>query len=217
MRTLVATALLSLLLPLAAWAQTPATPVPPLPVQEAPGIGDTPIKGDLEKIFSTLQGQLKNIDALANNLKSMANKKPEDTQNQINGAAKTLSELADRLQPTGDLAAQLKALRGAAGAHRERIQGMAKEIIEEGDRTALLKSWDKAVIDTDKAGAAMNEMRDRLGQVLTKLRMRQSAVSEYILAGQYQAAVASLRQWVGDLEATVKSLHAAIDPNKPLS
>ena len=92
---------------------------------------------------------------------------------------------------------------------------MAKEIIEEGDRTALLKSWDKAIIDTDKAAAAVNEMRDRLTQVLTKLRMRQSAVSEYILAGQYQAAVATLRQWVGDLEATVKSLHAVINPSKP--
>lgn len=214
MRNLIATALLSLLLPLAALAQTPPA-APAAPAPSVASIGDTPIKGDLEKIFGTLQNQLKEIDALAANLKNTASKKPEDATNQINGAAKTLSDLADKLQPSGELAAQLNALRGAASAHRERLQSMAKDIIEEGDRTALLKSWDKAVIDTDKAAGAVNEMRDRLGQVLTKLRMRQAAVGEYVLAGQYQAAVASLRQWVGDLEATVKSLHAAIDPSKP--
>ena len=51
MRKLLTTALLSLLLPLAAWAQTPAPPVTPPPLP-APSIGDTPIKGELEKIFS---------------------------------------------------------------------------------------------------------------------------------------------------------------------
>ena len=200
---------LCLVLPLAAEAQTNLEP-------ETSGItADTPVKTELEKIFGGLQSQLKEIDNLAANLKATTNRKPAETQTQINGAAQTLSALADRLQPTGDLAAQVTALRNAAALHRQRVQDMAKDSIEEADRTALLKAWDKALIDADRAGAALGEMRERLTHALTRLRMRQVAVGEYLLAGQYQAAVATLRSWLGELEATINNLHNAIGPARP--
>ena len=208
MRT-VSLIVLCLVLPFAAGAQTSLRPAPSVLT------ADTPIKTELEKIFGGLQDQLKEIDTLAAKLKATTNRRPEDTQVQINGAAQTLSALADRLQPTGDLAAQLSALRNAAALHRQRVQDMAKDSIDEADRTALLKAWDKALIDTDKTGVALGEMRDRLTHALAKLRMRQTAVGEYLLAGQYQAAVATLRSWLGDLDATVKSLHQAMDPARP--
>jgi len=209
MRKTVLVVALSVLLPLAALAQTNSTAEPPQVSAE------TPIKSELDKIFSSLQSQLKDVDKLAAHLKATANRKAEDTQQQINGAADTLSALTDRLQPTGDLTSQLTALRNAAALHRKRIQEMPKEAIEEADRTTLMKAWDKAIVEADKTAASMGDMRDRLTHVLKKLRMRQAAAGEYLLAGQYQAAVASLRAWVGELEATVNSLHQAIDPAKP--
>ena len=204
------TLVVCLLLPIAAFAQTASTQPP------APGMTtETPVKSELEKVFNELSGHLKQIDKLAADLKATTTKKPSDTQSQLEGAAATLSALADRLQPSGDLAAQLSALRNAAALHRQRIQDTPKEAIEESDRSTLLNTWDKALQDTDKAGAAIADMKDRLVQVLGKLRKRQAAVGEYLLAGQYQAAVSALRAWVGELESTVKSLHAAIDPAKP--
>ena len=200
---------LCLLVPFAAQAQTqPGKPPPTVPYQTA-------IKSELDKVFNGLVDQLKMVDNLAASLKTTASRKPEDTQQQINEAAGTLSALADRLQPTADLAGQLTALRNAAAVHRQRIQEIAKDAIEEGDRTELLKSWAKIVMDADKASAALENMRERLLAVLSKLRMRQAAVSEFLLAGQYQAALDSLKSWVTELNTTITGLHRLIDPVKP--
>jgi hypothetical protein len=40
--------------------------------------------------------------------------------------------------------------------------------------------------------------------------MRQTEVAELLLAEQYQAAMDSLIQWVGNLQTTVKQLHGVI-------
>jgi hypothetical protein len=78
-----------------------------------------------------------------------------------------------------------------------------------------MSTWDKAIADADKTTAALNTMRDRVTGALQKLRMRQAAVSEFLLAGQFQAAIAAVKAWVTDLDATVTALRAAIEPNKP--
>ena len=178
---------------------------------------DTPVKAELEKIFNGLASQLQEADTLVKLLRSTAAKNPADTETQIDSAAQTLGTLADRLQPEADLAQQLAALRNAAAVHRKRVQEMANGTIGEADRTTILAAWDRILQDADKAQASMKDMHDSLMNVLQELRIRKTAVSELVLAGQYQAAVDTLKNWLGDLETTVKNLHKSIDQIAPRS
>lgn len=220
--------LLFLLVPIVAQAQpTPSTsrpptaqsqPTPPPLPSRQPAINDrTHIKSELDKVFNGLASQLKEVENLAANLKSTANRKPEDTQQQLSEAANTLSTLADRLVPNGDLAGQLTALRSAAAIHRQRILDMPKEALEEADRTGLLQAWDRIIVDADKGTAAMSTMRERLMAVLGKLRARQVAVSEFLLADQFQSAVNAVKSWINDLDTTINGLRKVIEPVKPSS
>jgi hypothetical protein len=204
-------ALLCALIPLTSYAQPSKQQavVQPLPPQTA-------IKSDLDKIFDGLASQLKAADALVVQLKATAAKTPADTSAEVNNAAEVLSGLADKTRADGELAGQLSALRNAAVIHRKRVTDMAKGSIEETDRTNILSSWDKVTQEADEAQAAMVNMHQSLMGSLDKLRMRQVAVSELLLAGQYQAAVAALKGWLSELESTVAALHKAIDPVKSL-
>ncbi len=176
---------------------------------------DTPIKSELEKVFNGLVYQLKQADDLVAKLRATASKKPDDAKGDVDQAAQTLSALADHVAPNGDMMNQLLALRNAATVHRKRVQEMGKDIIEEQDRTAITSAWDRVIQEADKAQAAMGDMQNRLMSLLNKLRMRQSAITELLLAGQYQSAITALKAWLGELETTVKNLHQVIDVVKP--
>ncbi len=235
MRTIIV-AIVALLMPFAASAQAPQYDLPkaalpdPAPawkkpsgippagmMQNDPLTKEAPLKSELETIYNSLSKQLQDVERYTAYLKGTASKTPEDTQSKINDMANILGNLADRLQANGDLTTQLNALRNSAAVHRKRVQEMAKEAIEESDRTTLMSTWDKALADTDKTGAMLTNMREKVNSVLKKLRMRQAAVSEFLLAGEFQAALASLKAWITELDATVNSLRAAIEPNKPAS
>ncbi|MGO8866404.1 MAG: hypothetical protein ACLQME_07885 [Alphaproteobacteria bacterium] len=194
-------------------AQKPAAAGPQAQPAEIPY--DTPVKAELEKIFNGLASQLQEADTLVKLLRNTAAKNPADTETQIDSAAQTLGTLADRLQPEADLAQQLAALRNAAAVHRKRVQEMPNGTIGEADRTTILAAWDRILQDADKAQASMKDMHDSLTNVLQELRIRKTAVSELMLAGQYQAAVDTLKNWLGDLEMTVKNLHKSIDQIAP--
>jgi len=172
---------------------------------------ETPVKADIDAIFARLVDELRQAKALAQQLRATAAKTPQDTQREVDTAARTISGLADALDPTGQLAMRLAALRKAALAHRKRVQDYPKGMIEETDRTTILAAWDKVLQEADAAGTTMSTMRDRLLATLQKLRMRQVAVSELLLAGQYQAAAETLMKWLNDLQSTVNGLDRAIE------
>jgi hypothetical protein len=171
---------------------------------------ETPIKADIDAIFARLVDELRQAQVLAQQLRTAAGKTPRDTQREVDSAARTISGLADTLNPNGELALRLAALRKAALAHRKRVQDYPKGTIEETDRTTILAAWDKVLQEADAAGTAMSTMHDRLLATLEKLRMRQAAVSELLLAGQYKAAVDTLMKWLNDLQSTVNGLDHAI-------
>lgn len=186
---------------------TIAKPIPP----------DTPVRNELGKIFERLTNDVKQADALVARLREIAQKTPEAARAEVNNAATLLGNLADRLKPTGDIAGQLQALRNAATVHRKRVADLAPNLLDEADRQAILDAWDATLRDTDNAAAAMADMRSKLMSALENLRMRQTAMAELVLAGQYQAAVEAMKKWLVDLEATVGGLHKVLEPAKPTS
>lgn len=170
-----------------------------------------PVKADIDVVFGKVVDELRQAEALAQHLRETAAKTPEDTQREVNEAAGTISRLADSLEVNGQLATRLSALRNAALVHRKRVQDLPKGTIEETDRTNLLAAWDKVVQQADAAGTAMLDMREKLLATLQKLRMRQTAVAEFLLAGQYKAALDTLMNWLTDLQGTVDGLHRAME------
>jgi hypothetical protein len=182
-----------------------AAAAPPSPPVEAP------IKADIDAIFGKLVDELRQADALAQHLRETAAKSPEDTKHEVDEAASTISRLADALDPNGQIGTRLVALRNASLVHRKRVQDLPKGAIEETDRSNILAAWDKVLLEADAASTAMTDMRDKLLATLQKLRMRQTAVSELLLAGQYKAALDTLMNWLTDLQGTVDGLHRSID------
>ncbi len=182
-----------------------------VPAGSSPPAVEAPIKADIDAIFGKLVDELREADGLAQHLRETATKSPEDTKREVDEAASTISRLADALDPNGQLATQLAALRNAALVHRKRVQDLPKGSLEETDRSSILAAWDKVLQEADAASTAMTDMRDKLLATLQKLRMRQTAVAELLLAGQYKAALDTLMNWLNDLQGTVEGLHHAID------
>lgn len=170
-----------------------------------------PVQADLQQVFSGLANQLHEADKLVKRLKKTAAERPQDTKQAIEQGAVELSTLADRVAPTGDLAQELMAVRQAAVLHRKRVQDLAKGTIEESDRTIILAGWDHVIQQADKARAAMDDMHGRLMNAVKELRMRETAVSEMMLAGEYNAAIKAVQDWIAELQTTVSSLRSVID------
>jgi hypothetical protein len=123
-----------------------------------------------------------------------------------------LGQLADRLQDEGDIMSQLRAVKNAAGVHRDRVQTIPKGNISEGDRTAVLAKWNSILQQADRAQAKVLTMRDKLLGAITELRVRQIGVSELLLAGSYEDAVKSLNAWLNELEKLINDLRVSIGP-----
>ncbi len=206
------------LAPMTVSAQQIASPpsrVVPMPAPMSKAAPEVPLKGELGKIFEKLAQDLKIADELVQKLRSAAQKTPADARAEVESAAKVLGDIADRLKPTGDVAGQLQALRNAATVHRKRVADMAPNVIDEGDRQAILNAWDAILQNADATAAAMADMKTKLGSALENLRMRQTAMSEMVLAGYHQGAIEALQKWLKDLESTVGDLHQVLAPAKP--
>jgi hypothetical protein len=142
---------------------------------------------------------------------------PSDTLKQVDAAARTLSGLIDRLSETGDLGQQVQNVRNAATTHRKRVEEMTDQTIDNEDKTAILKAWDDITQGTDNARVSMKNMRESLSSALGKLTRKRVAISEMLLANQYQEAISSFNAWVRDLEQTTKSLHEMLGRDEPRS
>jgi hypothetical protein len=175
---------------------------------------ETPVKSELDQVLGRLVEQAKTADGIAARLREAISAKPQDMRTPVDEAAANLSKLADSLTANGELGSKMVALHGAALLHFKRVQEM-KDAISEQDRMALVETWQNIIQTADNAQAAMGEMRGKLADVLQKLRMRQVAISEFMLAGRYEAAIAAVSNWLNDLQATVNSLHQAIDQIGP--
>lgn len=183
----------------------------------APQTAGPPLKDQLGKIFGRLAEDVKTLDALVARLRSTAQKTPEDAKAEVAEASKTLSDIADRLKPNGDMANQLQAVRNAANVHRQRIADMAPKDIDEGDRQTLIGTWDAILQRTDVMATAMADMRSKLTSSLENVRIRQTVISEMILAGHFEGVLTAMSKWLSDLEATMGDLHAALASAKPTS
>jgi hypothetical protein len=114
------------------------------------------------------------------------------------------------MRPDGDLTNELQAIRSAAVTHRQRIEGAGNDVMTETDRTSLLAAWDKIIRDADTAKIGMANMRDSLTSALSTLRLRSHAMSEMILASEYQAVLNVYNAWLADLQKSMVNLHAII-------
>jgi hypothetical protein len=188
----------------------PATVTKPLPP-------DTQIGAELNKIFERLGNELKEADAIATRLRSAAQKTPEDAKAQVDDATKLLSGLADRLKPTGDVAGQVEALRNAATANRKRVADMPATMLDEMDRQRILDKWDSISRNAAGVTSAMADMRSKVVSSVENLRLRQVAIAELVLAGEFEGAINSLKKWLADLDQTMKDLHAAVEGARPTS
>jgi hypothetical protein len=174
-------------------------------------------KSELDDVLKRLNDQAKQVDGLVARLKSVSNMQPSDTLKQVDAAARTLSSLIDRLSESGDLGQQVQNVRNAATTHRKRVEEMTDQTIDNEDKTAILKAWDDITQGTDNAKVSMKNMRESLGSALGKLTRKRVAISEMLLANQYQEAISSFNAWVRDLEQTTKSLHEMLGRDEPRS
>jgi molybdopterin converting factor small subunit len=169
-----------------------------------------PIQQDLAGVLKALGEQLTRADQLVAQLRDTAKKGPVEAQLEITKAGTALGQLADRLQDEGDIMSRLRAIKNAAQVHRDRVQALAKGMISEADRTAVLTKWNALLQQADGAQAKVMTMRDKLLGALTELQERQVGISEELLVGSYEYAVKSLNQWLDELEKLINDLRASI-------
>lgn len=168
-------------------------------------------EAQLHDAFDKIKGNVEFLDKLVAYLKDTASKNPDDAAKTVEQTARNLSVLADRLASDGDVGKELLAIRTAAGLHMKRVQEMPPGTITEEDRTKIVGAWEHVLQQTDTATGAMSDLRTRLMDVLNQLRMKETAMSELLLAGQYGAAIQAFMQWVAELQVTVTNLHKVID------
>jgi hypothetical protein len=185
-------------------ASPPAAKIVELPYE-------TPIQAQLKDVFGHLAEKVKAADALAARLRDTAAKNPSDTLQQVTEAETILGQFVDQLAPNGSLAAQLASLRAAAAVHRKRVQDMPKDTIEETLRSEILSDWDRIMQAADAGQAAMNDLRTKTIDTLQRLRMRQVAIAELLLAGEFESAIKALNNWISDLQGTMGGLNQIID------
>jgi ABC-type transporter Mla subunit MlaD len=195
----------------------PPQQVIPAPQPEQTVPPESSAKSELDDVLKRLNDQAKQVDGLVARLKSVTNMQPSDTLKQVDAAARTLSGLIDRLGDSGDLSQQVQNVRNAATTHRKRVEEMNDHTIDNEDKTAILKAWDDIMQGTDTAKVSMKNMRESLGSALGKLTRKRVAISEMLLANQYQAAISSFNAWVRDLEQTTKNLHEMLGRDEPRS
>lgn len=182
---------------------------PPTSAAQPPKNDGGQMQDELNSIFTQLQSDVKHAEDIADQLRELAQKKPGDVQKDIDAGAKWMGALADKLAPQGPVMSQLNTLRSAADTHRKRVAD-AKDMLEESDRTRLLQVWTDVLTQSDKATSAVGGIRTQLLDALTSLRRRQAAISEYMLAGQYKAAIDSLNAWVDQLHQTVERMNGVV-------
>lgn len=200
-------------------AASPGAADPKRPTAAAPGYqaAEPPLKSQLDKVFGRLTDDVKTLDSLIARLRSTAQKTPEDAKAEAAEASKTLGEIADRLKPSGEVANQLQAVRNAANVHRKRIADMAPKDIDEADRQTLIGKWDAILQSADILATAMADMRSKMTSSLENVRIRQTVISEMILAGHFEGVLSAMSKWLSDLETTMGDLHAALAAAKPTS
>ena len=204
--------------PIQVGAQSPRTTPRETPEETVPPPAAGPrILTELEKLRARLGEMVKEAENLAATMKSTVAKTPEQTRGEVRSAAKTLEDLVDRLRPEGDLAEQLKALRGSADSHRTRIANMPSTMVTEGDRGEILKIWDRAIRDADELAPKLPNMRQMVLRALEQLRLREVAISELELAEQHAAALKTLRDWLGELDSAIRSMQGTLGLKRPLS
>jgi hypothetical protein len=108
---------------------------------------------------------------------------------EVSQADDILSKLVDKLAPNGDFVAQVTSLRNAAVVHRKRVAELTGETIEENMRGQVLERWDQIIKDADALQNAVTDLRSSMMDKLQKLRMRKTAISELVLAEEFQAAI----------------------------
>jgi hypothetical protein len=199
-------------------AQQPP-PIYPRQLPRQPPVGhpappERPIEAQLNAIFGQLAQTVKQADQIAGELRATASKGPAEMRQRVEAGANWMSTLADKLSDRGEVLMQLRALRAAAVAHRKRIAD-EKGLLAESDRTKLLQVWSNVIAQADSAVAAVGSIRGQVLDALTSLRMRELAISEFMAAGQYQDAIASLNAWLAQLQVTVNHMKATISQFQP--
>ena len=71
--------------------------------------------------------------------------------------------------------------------------------------------------DCDNVSAERGMLVEQINATMGKLRRREAAVSELMLLNEYSAAIAYLRHWIDDFQATLGKLHKTLDVNRPLA
>ena len=163
-------------------------------------------------MLKALSEQITRADELVVRLRDTAKRGPVEAQLEVAKTAKSLGQLADRLQDEGDILSQLRAIKNAATVHRDRVQGIPNGQISEGDRSVVIAKWNSVLQQADRAQAKVLTMRDKLLGAITELRVRQVGISEELLAGSYEDAVKSLNQWLDDLDKLIKDFKVSIGP-----
>ena len=201
----------ALLVASAAEAQPPLSDLAPSSTPSQPARTDADgASTQIKDVFNQMKGNVEYLDKLLAYLKALAEKKPSDIAAEVKSAAANMSILADRMTANGDVGKQLVGIRTAAALHEKRVQEMPQGAIAEEDRTRIVTAWQHIIQEADKATASMGDVHNRIMDVLTELRMKQAAVGELLLAGQYEAAMETFEKWLADLQTTVNSLHEII-------
>lgn len=198
-----------------------------LPQQEPQPPTDTlhpvqPRKADLgeqlKHVFTELKGSLSATQRLVARLKEANSPGAKvNASKEIQEAEGVLGALEDRLTPNGDVVTQLNAIKHAAQLHYNAVKVMTDKQIDPSDRRNLMNIWQGIVTRAGEGVSEAGGVEQKVGFVLGELQRKQTAVAQYILADEYEAAVKSFDQWVNQLSATVQSLHKILVPNPATS
>jgi hypothetical protein len=176
----------------------------------------SPIPSGMEQDLSNIQKSLGDLvgrlDSVKSRLGNVSKMVPGDAELAVTNTATILGGIVDSLRDEGDILLSIHAVKEAAQRHKERVQSIPKNDINEADRSNVLAKWDSVLQTSDKMSLMSMAMREKVLALITTLRLRQVGISELILVDSYGEALRSLGDWMSELDKIINELHKTIVP-----
>lgn len=83
---------------------------------------------------------------------------------------------------------------------------MPATMLDEMDRQRILDKWDSISRNAAGVTSAMADMRSKVLSSVENLRLRQVAIAELVLAGEFEGAINSLKKWLSAPNAAASLL-----------
>lgn len=167
-------------------------------------------QSQLDAVSGEMNALLKEGERVAARLAREIHAHPHEANHLVQQTETTLSGMADQTTSTSDVIKEVAAIRAKALAYRQAVMAMPAGTMSEADRQRVLDAWNRVIKSANKAQAAVADIHTTLLAELRDLRMRDVAVGQLMLAGEYQAALHDVLTWTKKLRVTIEKLNTLI-------